>query len=231
MTARAAAASRARRQVTGGGPAADSVRRRWVIAAATSVGGAGLLGISLSTEADSPQFYALTLGLAGTWAAGALAVGPLEPGRANNLRDALRRQVAGPVLTGAGTFGLFYGAARLARYIPPLSRAIGSALHYADHGSTRLVPLTAGANAVAEELFFRGALWSLAGESSPIVKTTLAYAATVAATRNPALLLAGTATSVIFGLQRRASGGFLAPALAHLTWSQLMLRYLPRPAP
>jgi membrane protease YdiL (CAAX protease family) len=224
-----AAGRRARWPVAAGEPAAVRLRRRRVIAAATSLGGAGLLGISLSTEADSPRFYALTLGLAGTWVAGALAVGPLEPGRTQNLRDAVRRQVAGPVLTGAGTFGLFYGAARLARYIPPLNRAIGSALHYADHGSSRLVPLTAGANAVAEELFFRGALWSLVEESSPIVKTTLAYSATIVATRNPALLLAGTATSVIFGLQRRASGGFLAPALAHLTWSQLMLRYLPRP--
>ncbi len=228
MTAGETVAPRARWLVTGGEPAAARVRRR-VIAAATSIGGAGLLGISLSTKADSPEFYALTLGLAGTWTAGALAVGPLEPGRTQNLRDALRRQVAGPVLTGAGTFGLFYGAARLARYIPPLNRAIGSALHYADHGSSRLVPITAGANAVAEELFFRGALWSLVEESSPIVKTTLAYSATIVATRNPALVLAGTATSVIFGLQRRASGGFLAPALAHLTWSQLMLRYLPRP--
>ncbi len=228
MTAGETVAPRARWLVTGGEPAAARVRRR-VIAAATSIGGAGLLGISLSTKADSPEFYALTLGLAGTWTAGALAVGPLEPGRTQNLRDALRRQVAGPVLTGAGTFGLFYGAARLARYIPPLNRAIGSALHYADHGSSRLVPITAGANAVAEELFFRGALWSLVEESSPIVKTTLAYSATIVATRNPALVLAGTATSVIFGLQRRASGVFLAPALAHLTWSQLMLRYLPRP--
>jgi hypothetical protein len=64
-------------------------------------------------------------------------------------------------------------------------------------------------------------------DSHPIVKTTLAYAATTAATRNPALVLAGTATSGLFGLQRRTSGGVLAPALTHLTWSLLMLRYLP----
>jgi hypothetical protein len=132
-----------------------------------------------------------------------------------------------PVVTGAGAFGLFYGAARLARHVPPLNRAIGSVLRYADGGSTPLVLLTACANAVAEELFFRGALWSVVEESHPAAKTTLAYAATTAATRNPALVLAGTATSVLFGLQRRTSGGILAPALTHLTWSLLMLRYLP----
>ena len=84
---------------------------------------------------------------------------------------------------------------------------------------------------MAEELFFRGALWSLVAESHPVVKTTIANTATTAATRNPALVLAGTATSVLFGLQR-ISGGILAPALSHLTWS-LMLRYLPPlfPAP
>jgi hypothetical protein len=86
------------------------------------------------------------------------------------------------------------------------------------------VLLTAGANAVAEELFFRGALWTLVQDSHPLAKTTLAYAATTTTTRNPALVLAGTATSVLFGLQRRTSGGILAPALTHLTWSLLMQR-------
>jgi membrane protease YdiL (CAAX protease family) len=89
------------------------------------------------------------------------------------------------------------------------------------------VLLTASVNALAEELFFHGALWALAEDSHPVITTTLAYAATTAATRNPALVLAGTATSVLFGLQRRTSGGILAPALGHLTWSLLMLRYLP----
>src|SRR5271166_77793 len=200
--------------------------RRRLIVTATGIGGAGLLGILLSTKAGSPQFYILTMGLAGTWASGALSSGPL-PNMPQD-RDGTRcRAIVMPVLTGAGAFGVFYGAARLARHVPPLNRAIASVLRYADDGSTRLVVLTVGANAVAEELFFRGALWSLAEKSHPIVKTTLAYAATTAATRNPALVLAGTGTSVLFGLQRRTSGGFLAPALSHLTWSLLMLRYLP----
>jgi len=207
-------------------PATARARRRLIVTA-TGIGGAGLLGISLSTKLGPPQFYILTMGLAGTWAGGALSSGPL-PLNMHQDRDGTRcRAIVMPVLTGAGAFGVSYGAARLARHVPPLNRAIASVLRYADDGSTRLVLLTVGANAVAEELFFRGALWSLAEKSHPIVKTTLAYAATTAATRNPALVLAGTGTSVLFGLQRRTSGGFLAPALSHLTWSLLMLRYLP----
>jgi membrane protease YdiL (CAAX protease family) len=208
-------------------PATVRARRRQVITAATGISGAGLLGISLSTKAGSPQFYLLTMGLAGTWAAGALSSGPLPLNMTQGREDARRHPVVMPVLTGAAAFGLFYGAAGLARHIPPLNRAIGSVLRYADDGSTPLILATASANAVAEELFFRGALWSLVQDSHPLAKTTLAYAATTAATRNPALVLAGTATSVLFGLQRRISGGILAPALTHLTWSLLMLRYLP----
>ncbi len=201
--------------------------RRRLIVTATGIGGTGLLGISLSTRAGSPSFYILTMGLAGTWAVGALSSGPLPLNISRDQDGAWRRSVVMPVLTGAGAFGLFYGAAQLARHIPPLNRALRSVLRYADDGSTPLVLATASANAVAEELFFHGALWSLVADSHPVVKTTLAYTATTAATRNPALVLAGTATSMLFGLQRRASGGILAPALSHLTWSLLMLRYLP----
>jgi CAAX protease family protein len=207
-------------------PATARARRRRAVTA-TGIGGAGLLGISLSTKAGSPQFYLLTMGLAGTWAAGALSSGPLPLNTATRQDSDMRYPVITPVLTGAGAFGLFYGAARLARHIPPLNRAIRNVLHYADAGSAPLVLLTAGANALAEEMFFRGALWALMQDSHPLAKTTLAYAAVTTATRNPALVLAGTATSVLFGLQRRTSGGILAPALTHLTWSLLMLRYLP----
>jgi hypothetical protein len=206
-------------------PAAARARRRLVIA--TGIGGAGLLGISLSTKPGSPRFYVLTMGVAGTWAAGALSSGPLHLGSTQRRGNAKHRPVVTPVLTGVGAFGVFYGAARLARHIPPLDRAIGGVLRYADKGSTRLVLLTACINAVAEELFFRGALWPLVEESHPVVKTTLAYAAMTAATRNPALVLGGTVMGVLFGLQRRASGGILAPALTHVTWSVLMLCYLP----
>jgi uncharacterized protein len=176
-------------------PAVRAYRRR--VVTTTGVGGAGLLGISLSTKAGSPQFYLLTMGLAGTWAAGALSSGPLPLNRTQGQDGAQRWPVVMPVLAGAAAFGLFYGAAQLARHIPPLNHAIRSVLRYADDGSTPLVLLTACANAVAEELFFRGALRSLVQDSHPLAKTTLAYAATTAATRNPALVLAGTATSVL----------------------------------
>jgi uncharacterized protein len=213
-------------------PETARARRRRIVTA-TGIGGAGLLGISLSTKAGSPQFYILTMGLAGTWAAGALGSGPLPLTMTKDRDGTWCRPVVMPVLTGAGAFGLFYGAARLARHIPPLNRAIGSVLHYADDGSTPLVLATASANAVAEDLFFRGAHWPLTGESHPIVKTTLAYAATTAATRNPRSCSPEPRPACSSVSSAAPPAASLAPALSHLTWSLLMLRYLPPlfPAP
>jgi membrane protease YdiL (CAAX protease family) len=108
-------------------------------------------------------------------------------------------------------------------------------LRFADGGVTPLLVLTTGANAIAEELFFRGALFSAMCESRPVIASTIAYAAATSATRNPALVLAGATLGALLGLQRRASGGVAAPAVTHLTWSLLTLWFLPRltckPAP
>ena len=60
-----------------------------------------------------------------------------------------------------------------------------------------------------------------------MAKSTAAYALATASTRNPALVLASVVMGLLFGLQRRASGGVEASALTHVTWSVLMLRYLP----
>jgi membrane protease YdiL (CAAX protease family) len=209
-------------------PAAGRARPRRVITA-TGLAGAGLLAASLSVRAGSRQFYLLTTALAGTWAGGALAAGPLPWARTPDHGNMPHRLAVMPMLTGAGAFGLFYGAGRLARHIPVLNHAITAVLGYAEEGPAPLVLLTASANAVAEELFFRGALWSLTeqAQAHPLATTTLAYTATTAVTRNPALTIAGAATSVLFGLHRRASGGVLAPVITHLTWSLLMLHYLP----
>lgn len=191
------------------------------IVAAAGLGGAGLVRASLTADPGSAQFYLLTAGLAATWTGAALtagspAAGPVRPG-----------QLVRPVLTGAATFGLFYGIARVARHWPVLDRAIRSVLSYVEEGSTVPVLITAGVNAVAEELYFRGAVWELTGDARPLVATTAAYTASTAATGNLALVLGGAATSVVFGAERARSGGVVAPAVAHVTWSLLMLTCLP----
>ena len=83
------------------------------------------------------------------------------------------------------------------------------------------------ANGAAEEVFFRGALYAAIGEKYPVALSTGAYTLATVTTRNPALVLAAGAMGTLFAAQRRASGGIQAPVLTHLTWSVLMLRYLP----
>ncbi len=210
----------------------SAFRRRRRVVAGVSVVGAGLLGVSLSTEPDSPEFYGLTLGVAGTWIAGGLVSGPLHLGWMQR-GDALQRPVVTPILTGMAAFGAFYGAALVARRIPVLDHALRSVLQYAKEGNGPAVLLTTLANGAAEEVFFRGALYAAVGGQRPVLQSTAVYALATTATRNPALVLASGVMGTLFGLQRRASGGIQAPLLTHLTWSALMLRYLPplfRPA-
>jgi uncharacterized protein len=200
-------------------------RAAWLGAA--GLGAAALLRSSFAAKAGSGRFYLLTAGLAGTWTAGVLGAGPVpwrgddwtgHPGRA------VRDLIVVPVATGAVTFAGCYCAARVARRYRPLRRAIANVLHFAAAGSTPLVVLIAASSGVAEERFFRGALWS---GPHPLRTSTLACAASTAAAGNPALVLAAVITSVVFGWQRDATGGVLAPAVAHVTWAMLMLRYLP----
>ena len=205
----------------------EAFRRRRRVTAGVSVAGAGLLGVSLSREPDSPAFYGLTLGVAGTWLAGGLASGPLHLGWVQTPTATLRRPLLTPVLAGVGAFGLFYGAALVARRIPPLDAAVTRVLRYAQQGDPALVTTTALANGIAEEVFFRGALYAAVGVHEPVVKSSAVYTLATVATRNPALVLASVPMGLLFALQRRVTGGIQAPALTHLTWSVLMLRYLP----
>ncbi len=199
-------------------------RGRACVLATAGLSGAVLLRWSFSAKADSRRFYGLTAALASTWTAGALLTSA-KPG-GSSVRGSLEADVARPALTGAATFALFYAAAGIVRRNPVLHRSIASVLHYADRGTTPAVLLTASVNAVAEEWFFRGALWD-AGGAHPLATTAVAYTAVTTASGNPALVVAGAITSVIFGRERARSGGAVAPAIAHLTWSALMLTCLP----
>lgn len=201
-------------------------RRRRRVVAAAAVAGAGLLGVSLSTRPGSKQFYATTLSVAGVWTAGGVLSGPLHLGWIQARDERIRRPVLVPVATGVGAFGFFYGAALVARRIPVLDRAISRVLVFAEEGEGGLVLFTTLANGLGEEVFFRGALYA-ALDRRQVAASTAVYALATCTTRNPALVLAAGFMGTLFGYQRRASGGLQAPVLTHLTWSTLMVRYLP----
>ena len=202
-------------------------RRRRQLAAAVALTGTGLLGASLSTKPNSRAFYALTFSVAGTWLVGGLATEPLDWSSLRGEERSLGRLVAVPVLTGVVAFGTFFGAALVARHIPILNEGLTSVLNYAERGSDSLVMATTLANGVAEEVFFRGSLFTALAGHNPVAGSTAVYMLATCATRNPALVLASGVMGTLFAVQRRASGGLLVPVLTHVTWSALMLRYLP----
>jgi membrane protease YdiL (CAAX protease family) len=211
-------------------PGAESpavVRRRRAVVAGTCVLGAGVLGVSLSAPPNSRRFYLLTLTAAGTWLCGGFASGPLHLGWIEGRDRRLRRPLVTPLVTGVGAFAFFYGCALVVRGVPVLNRAISRVLDFAEQGNGPLVLLTTYANGVGEEVFFRGALFAALPDGAAVAGSTGIYALTTVATRNPALVLAATVMGTLLGMQRRASAGIQAPLITHLTWSTLMVRFLP----
>ncbi len=98
----------------------------------------------------------------------------------------------------------------MAKEIPPLSRAIAAVLQFAEEGEDSLVLLTALANGVGEEIFFRGAVYSALGDDHPVLATTAVYTVATIPTRNPALVLAAGVMGGLWGAQRRAANGLQA---------------------
>lgn len=203
------------------------VRRRRIIVAVVLVIGAALLGYSLTRPPGDQSFYWLTLALAGVWALGALVSGPLRMGcirfRGRNQR---------PVITGTAV-GLALGAAfivggLIAREIPGVREYITRVLEYADYGPLVLVTFITVINGLAEEMFFRGALYTALGTVKPVLISTVVYViATAATTGNPMLGFAAIILGTICAFERRATGGILAPMLTHFFWGLVMVLALP----
>lgn len=202
------------------------VQRRRVTVCVVLVVGALLMAYSLNQRPGATSFYWLTLSLAAVWTVGALLSGPLHLGR-STWRDRATR----PVLTGAAV-GLVLGAVFLlgglvVRNIPAVADRITRVLEYTNHGPLLLIVLIALVNGVAEELFFRGALYTALGRCYPVAISTVLYAIATSATGNPMLGFAALILGAVCGLQRRATGGVLAPVLTHMVWGLIMVLGLP----
>jgi membrane protease YdiL (CAAX protease family) len=201
------------------------LRRRQVTTAVVVVIGGVILGLSLRIEPGSPWFYPATLALAAVWTLGAFASGPLHLGRVITA-NGLRRPVTGPIAIGLALAAVFVVGALVVRQIPALDGQVRSVLDHADAGSWPLLLLVTAVNGVAEELFFRGAVYA-AVPHHPVAVTTVAYVLATLATGNVSLVFAAVLLGVVVALERRASGGILAPILTHCTWSITMLFALP----
>jgi membrane protease YdiL (CAAX protease family) len=96
---------------------------------------------------------------------------------------------------------------------------------HADRGAWPLLVLVTAATGVAEELFFRGALYDVVPR--PVAATTVVYGVTTLATGNLLLTFAAFFLGAVVGLERRRYGGVVPSILTHCTWSLSMLLLLP----
>lgn len=206
-------------------PRAVVQRRRVVVAVVVLLGAAVLAWMHTKNPGD-PAFYWLSLTLAVVWSVGAVAAGPLHLGAVR-----FRGRNERPVFTGTGV-GLVLGGVFLlgglaVQKIPPLAGQVTAILDYTTQVSWRLVVLIAIVNAIAEEMFFRGALFSAFGRRYPLVASTVLYIAAMMTAGNLMIGVAALVLGTVCAIERRATGGVLAPVLTHLVWGLMMVLALP----
>lgn len=202
------------------------IRRRRIIVVIVLVIGATLLGISLTRTPGSTSFYLLTVALAAVWAIGARLSGPLHIGfvkfRGRNRRPVITGTAVGVVLG-----GVFIIGGLVTREIPPVRDYIVQVLAYANYGALWLIVLITVVNGLAEEMFFRGALYTALGRYHPEIVSTIIYAVAVSAAGNPMLGFAGIILGGVCAYERRITGGVLASMLTHFFWGLVMVLALP----
>lgn len=207
-------------------PAAVVGRRKFVVVAVLLVG-AALLGYSLSRPPGDDTFVWLTLALAGVWAVGAYLSGPLHMGRVD-FRGRMRRPVITGTAIGLGLSAVFVVGGLVAREIPGVNDYIRDVLEYSKSGPLYLIVFITVINGLAEEMFFRGSLYTALLRHRPVLTSTVLYViATAATTGNPMLGFAAIVLGTVCAFLRRATGGVLAPMLVHFFWGLVMVLALP----
>jgi membrane protease YdiL (CAAX protease family) len=202
-------------------------RRRRVVAVVTLVVGSVVLTLALRIPPGDPLFYAATVGLAAIWTIGAFVSGPLHLGRARTRSGGDARPLVQSLALGAILLAVFLLGGFVIAHVPPLRDPVTHLLDHARLGSLTLVAAITAVNGIAEELYFRGALYSAVGRRHAVLVTTVDYALTTVGSGIPLLVLAAALLGVLTGLQRRVTGGILGPMVTHLTWSLGMLLLLP----
>ena len=203
------------------------VQRRRVVVAVVVVIGATLLGYSLARDPGDETFYGLTMALAGVWALGALLARPLHLGHVRFFGRNQRPVISGTVI-GLALGGVFILGGLIAREVPALRDYTADVLEFATQGSLPLIVFITLINGLAEELFFRGALYSALEKHHPAIISTVVYVVAIGvSTLNPMLTFAAIILGAVCAFERRATGGVLAPILTHMVWGLIMVLVLP----
>ncbi|KGN36263.1 CPBP family intramembrane glutamic endopeptidase [Knoellia subterranea] len=204
-------------------------RRRRIVAVATLAVGVVVNAWALRIPPGDRLFYVGTVVLALVWTVGAFLSGPLHLGRAHTRGGAApSRAVVQSLVLGLMLLAVFLVGALVVARIPLLRGPVDGLLDHARFGSLAVVAVITALNGLAEELFYRGALFAAVGRRHAVLVTTIVYAVVSAAAGVPLLVLAAAILGAVVGLQRRVTGGILGPTITHLVWSLGMLFLLPQ---
>jgi membrane protease YdiL (CAAX protease family) len=197
-------------------------RRSGLVLLATVVVAAVVTGRAFDKPYGSAGFLRLTYVLALVLVAGAVLSG--GPPRAESRSD--RHPWLGPVLRAVVLFAVFAVLSWVTPVLPPVRHGMRVLLRYADAYPFWRVALAAATVGVAEEVFYRGAVFERA--RLPVMTATLAHVVTTLPAGNVALTLSALVLGSVLGHARRRSGGWWAPAVTHALWSVLVIAWLPR---
>ena len=200
--------------------------RRRIVVVVTVLLGSVALGLALAIPPGDPRFYLASLGVAVLWVVGALASGPLHLGRGRTRAGTASRGVLQGFILGAMLLAVFLLGAFVIARIPLLRAPVDDLLDHARYGSLWLVAAVTIAGGVAEELFFRGAVFAAFSRRVNVLGSTLLYAASTLFSGVPLLTFAAACLGLLTAAQRRVTGGVAGPITSHLTWSLGMLLLL-----
>lgn len=202
-------------------------RRRRVVVGVTVVVGAVGLGLALAVRPGDPLFYLASLGVALLWIAGAIVSGPLHLGAARTRSGDTSLGVLQGFLLGLLLLAVFLVGALVVAQVPILRGPVEGLLDHARYGELWVVALVTAVNGIAEELFFRGAVYAALPPRINALGSTALYAASTLFSGVLLLTFAAICLGLLTAAQRRVTGGVLGPIASHLTWSMGMLFLLP----
>ncbi len=191
-----------------------------VLAMVSLVAGAFCTWLSLNLPAGDSRFVPSAILLAAVWAVGAVVVG------LRGSFDLDRSGIPRAVLVGVGLCTASVAGGIVVRYLPGLADYVRAVLAHSSSGWLPVIAVVTAAAGIAEELFFRGALYSRIPRH-PAVATTAIYALVTAASGN--LMLVGAAVLVggVTAYQRHLTNGVAVSIATHVVWAMTMLFALP----
>ncbi|MAU82416.1 type II CAAX endopeptidase family protein [Gordonia sp. Z-3] len=218
----------------------DALRRRRIVVAVFVVIGAIILGFSLSAEPGAASFVPMTIALAAAWLIGGFLSGPIRLGRFGwrppESETSPKASTGSASAVGAAALGIAVGlavgaafvlGALITREIEVLASLVRNVLAFRDEGSVVLITAITLGNGLAEEIFFRGAVYSAVQKHQPLIWSTLLYALVTLASGNVMLGFAAIVLGSVCAVLRRATDGVLAAICTHVIWGAIILFCLP----